>query len=315
MSNIDNCKQTVDGILKKIPGRTQEILSRRFGIGPENKSKKGYETLESIGRDFGITRERVRQIENKGLEEFKHSPYFADLQRFFLLLQNFIDEQGGLKRQDILEKTLVSEEQLRPYLLFLLKINNSFLFEPESPSFYSSWKTKKEVSDIADKVVRFLIDSMEKEKRLFSEEELLERGTKEIPKYLYINIPPHYLISYIEATKKIGKDHFNNYGPIWWPEVNPRGGKDYAYIILKAEKRPFHFCEIAKKIEDTFQKPIQTSSLHNELIKSDKFILMGRGIYGLKEWGYKEGILERPNGAKIPFFLVSGLFIILFITF
>lgn len=293
MFNINDCKQTVDGILKEMPDRTQKVLSRRFGIDPENKStNRCCETLESIGKDFGITRERVRQIENRGLEEFKRSSYFADVQRFFLFLRSFIDEQGGLKRQDILEKTLVPEEQLRPYLLFILKISNLFLFEPESSSFYSSWKTREEVSDIADRVVRFLIDLMEKEKRLFSEEELLERGTKEVPKYLHLTIPTNHLISYIEATKKIRKDQFNNYGPVWWPEVNPRGNRDYAYMILKIEKRPLHFREIAKKIEESFQRPVQAGSLHNELIKNDKFVLVGRGTYGLKEWGYKNGTVK-----------------------
>ncbi len=295
MLNINDCKQRIDGILKEMPDRDQEVLSRRFGIGPNKKivksSTNGYETLESIGRDFGVTRERVRQIENKGLEEFKHSPYFADIQRFFLFLRDFIEEQGGLKRQDLLEKTLAPEEQLRPYLLFILKIGD-FLFEPESPSFYSSWKTKEEAANIANRIVELLVDLMEKEKKPFSEEELLERGTKEILRHLHLKIPIHYLVSYVEATKKIEKNQFGKYGPAWWPEISPRGMSDCAYLILKNEKRPLHFCEIAKKIEKFFQRPIHVNSLHNELIKSDRFVLVGRGTYGLKEWGYKDGTVK-----------------------
>jgi DNA-directed RNA polymerase delta subunit len=52
-----------------------------------------------------------------------------------------------------------------------------------------------------------------------------------------------------------------------------------------------HFNEIAKTIKnsDFKRKNVTTQAIHNELIKDDRFVLIGRGIYALKEWGYSKG--------------------------
>jgi hypothetical protein len=292
MLNIVECKKTVDGILKEMPDRTQEVLSRRFGIGKTNQNLVKPQTLEEVGKDFGITRERVRQIEERGLQSFQSSPKFSNLQKPLISLKRFIDGQGGLKREDILEETFAPDTMAKPYLLFILKIGNPFFFQPDSPSFYSLWKTKEDALNLADNIVNLLIRLMEKEKRVFKEEELLERGEIEIPKTLNIRLSEDYLISYIEATKKIEENPFGEYGPAWWPEIRPRGVRDRAYLVLKKEGRPLHFKELAKTIENQLQRPVQANTLHNELIKNEEFVLMGRGIYGLKEWGYKDGTVK-----------------------
>ena len=55
-----------------------------------------------------------------------------------------------------------------------------------------------------------------------------------------------------------------------------------------------HFSEISKKIKqsDFKRKDVTTQAIHNELIKDDRFILVGRGIYALKEWGFKKGTVS-----------------------
>jgi DNA-directed RNA polymerase delta subunit len=52
-----------------------------------------------------------------------------------------------------------------------------------------------------------------------------------------------------------------------------------------------HFNEIAEAISesDFKRKDVTTQAIHNELIKDKRFILVGRGIYALKEWGFKQG--------------------------
>jgi len=69
-----------------------------------------------------------------------------------------------------------------------------------------------------------------------------------------------------------------------WPEINPRGVKDKAYIVFKKIGKPLHFDEVARLIEGSL---VQT--VHNELIKDPRFVLVGRGIYALEEWGYFPG--------------------------
>jgi len=52
------------------------------------------------------------------------------------------------------------------------------------------------------------------------------------------------------------------------------------------------FRETTKAISKTFGKKKYTAICHNEQIKDNRFILVGRGIYALKEWGYKPGIVR-----------------------
>ena len=70
--------------------------------------------------------------------------------------------------------------------------------------------------------------------------------------------------------------------------------KDKAHLVLKKEKSPKHFAEIAKLINVAgFQgKKANIQTVHNELIKDARFVLIGRGIYALSEWGYKPGTVK-----------------------
>jgi thioredoxin reductase len=51
-----------------------------------------------------------------------------------------------------------------------------------------------------------------------------------------------------------------------------------------------HFREVADAISKVFNKKIHYATCHNELIKDSRFVLVGRGMYALTEWGYKAGI-------------------------
>ena len=50
-----------------------------------------------------------------------------------------------------------------------------------------------------------------------------------------------------------------------------------------------HFREVAKSVADIFGKKAHVATIHNELIKDSRFVLVGRGYYALKEWGYEPG--------------------------
>ena len=60
-------KQIVDDVLGTLPAREAEILRMRFGINHEKAM-----TLEEVGGHYGITKERIRQIENKAIRKLRH---------------------------------------------------------------------------------------------------------------------------------------------------------------------------------------------------------------------------------------------------
>jgi hypothetical protein len=84
------------------------------------------------------------------------------------------------------------------------------------------------------------------------------------------------------------------WGLVKWPMVNPKNIRDKIYVILHDNKKPMHFNEISQAIKQSNlrRKDVTTQAIHNELIKDARFVLIGRGIYALKEWGYKKGTVS-----------------------
>lgn len=105
-----------------------------------------------------------------------------------------------------------------------------------------------------------------------------------------ISIEKETVISSLEVDKRLKKMK-NGFGLMSWRHINPRSIRDKAYIVLKEHKKPLHFIEIANKIAeaDFDKKVVTTQAVHNELIRYDQFVLVGRGLYALKEWGFKKG--------------------------
>jgi RNA polymerase primary sigma factor len=76
-------RQRINDVLRTLTYREREILKLRYGIGD------GYTyTLEEVGRIFKVTRERVRQVENKAIRKLQHP---VRRQR----LQSFLDQEEG----------------------------------------------------------------------------------------------------------------------------------------------------------------------------------------------------------------------------
>jgi DNA-directed RNA polymerase delta subunit len=101
--------------------------------------------------------------------------------------------------------------------------------------------------------------------------------------------------SYLEISKKIQANAEGQIGLRNWVEINPRGIKDKAYLVLKKEQKPLHFSQVAILIGNSpfaSQKKVHIATVHNELIKDSRFVLVGRGLYALKEWGYQPGVVK-----------------------
>jgi RNA polymerase primary sigma factor len=70
-------REQIDGVLDSLGGREKEIIRLRFGL-TDGRSR----TLEEVGREFGVTRERIRQIESKTLIKLRHPTRSAQLRDF-----------------------------------------------------------------------------------------------------------------------------------------------------------------------------------------------------------------------------------------
>ena len=290
-------------LLENLPDRTRDVLDRRFGLTNENASA---ETLEAIGKKYGLTRERVRQIEADGMKRLKDPKIIKIAAPAFDLFEAQLKSQGGAKREDLLLSE-ISEEKFRHYVYFLLTLGDLFYRCGETPDYYSFWTIKQDIYKLICSITDKIVSDFKKELKPQPKDKVLETKTKELKSILGTQISPQVLWAAIEIAKGIEENPFGEVGLVDWPEVNPRGIKDKAYIVLKKEGKPLHFGDITKKINELkFNKGKALSqTVHNELIKDQRFILVGRGIYALQEWGYKAGwvrdiIIEILNKEKNP---------------
>lgn len=263
MKNFDY-KNICFDLLANLNSKQKEIITRRFGLRKTNK-----ETLEAIGQDFGICRERVRQIQTAGMDKIK--PRTQKYDKVFQSLFAYLKSFGGLKREDILLDELGGSDN-KNEVFFLLSLKELFKRVNESNDFYSCWTIGEKYFQLAKKSVDSLYAQLKKTKKLLPLKELKT------------SLKGKVLLSALEASKKIQQNEEGFYGLSVWPEINPRGIKDKVYLVLKKNKKPLHFREVTKLIDNSH---VQT--VHNELIKDPRFVLVGRGTYALSEWGYYSG--------------------------
>lgn len=94
------------------------------------------------------------------------------------------------------------------------------------------------------------------------------------------------LYSLVQSVKNVEQNKFGQWGKADSHEIKPKTINDKIYLVLKNENRPMHFTEIATRINEVKfdKKNANPATVHNELILDGRYILTGRGMYGLKDW-------------------------------
>ncbi len=255
-------------LLQALPERNKDIVMRRYGLGGEEK-----ETLEFIGESYQVTRERVRQIENDAVKQIKEKA--VEYKDFFSIFDEKIKSFGGLKREDLFIESLNEEGGDKNYIVFLLNFVDNLVRVPETEKTYSFWAENEEVIVLVNNIIEESYQKIEEKKQALSPEDLYVRKDISFEKF----------VSSLEVSKLLAQDDEGRFGLHDWPEINPRGIRDKAYLAVKKVNKPLHFKEVTKLIGEE----ANSQTVHNELIKDPRFVLVGRGIYALSKWGYVPG--------------------------
>lgn len=289
MSNIASLKpkQVTKRILSNLSPRAYEVVVNRFGLTNEAERK----TLEAIGKKYGITRERVRQIENAAIGFIRKSENFKNEKAVFEEIKKLVETLGAIvSEQELLDH--VSKDKLtQNHIHFYLTLGNEFTKHKEDDHFKARWSVDSEISDRVHNSIKKLYESMSDDE-LISEGELVSRFLNEIKEISEEYKSEEIVKRWLTISKKINKNPLGEWGKTNSSNIKTRGIKDYAYLAMRKHGSPMHFREVAKAITDTFEKKCHTATCHNELIKDKRFVLVGRGIYALSEWGYKTGVVK-----------------------
>ena len=278
-----NYFQTYTKLTKGLSPKTKDIFDRRFGV----KTGK-IETLESIGQRLGITRERVRQIEEAGFS-FVRKNNKELLETIFKDLNAYFEKHGGFKKESTVLEDLGGKNH-KAYVLFLLTLGNEFLRVCEKKDHYDFWTAMQGGDGSVKNRLALLVSDISDHKNLLTHEELHANFASKH------NLNNESLVSYLQISKKIQPNKDGKLGLIDWPEIKPRGVKDKAFLVPKSEKAPLHFRKITQLIDgleyNLPNKKTHAQTVHNELIKDSRFVLVGRGLYALGEWGYAPGTIK-----------------------
>lgn len=290
--NVESIVQDILGTIDR--EREREIISRRFGLFDRR------ETLEQIGELLGITRERVRQLEKVVITKLKAAgedlPHIKEVEA---VLHEQLSEMGNVARTGEITKRLAPESSKtdQSRIAFLAHLAPNIAVIDDNDHFYHSIglaakHSEKTIRDHVGKVT----DAITK----IGGPTNIETIAKEIG-----NSDHRHVEALASISKNISNLH-GRWGLTKWPMVNPKNIRDKIYVILHDQKKPMHFAQIADAIKksDFKRKDVTTQAIHNELIKDGRFVLIGRGIYALKEWGYKKGtvadviaqVLKKENG-------------------
>ncbi|MBU1015085.1 hypothetical protein KKI17_01440 [Patescibacteria group bacterium] len=282
-------------LLKGFDERTRAVLERRFGLSGQEP-----ETLEAIGSSWDITRERVRQIAVSGLAEArgeaKRKGDGVGLTRLLASVKDALKGFGHVKREDLLLEALQAGTS-RPHVLFLMCIGEGLVPYRETGEYHAYWSSRNDMGTELLQLLRLLHGELADKGRSLGERELLLR-TKDL-RGLPQGLSPRGFVSALEVSKELMKGYDGTWGLRSWPETNPKGVREKAYLALKQAGEPLHFRDIASRVERLQEllfpeaaKPVLSQTVHNELIKDERFVLVGRGIYGLIEWGYLKGTVR-----------------------
>lgn len=265
--------------------REREIITRRFGLYDRR------ETLEQIGELLGITRERVRQLEKAILIRLKiaaeegKTDTVAQLEKAFI---RTLSEMGRAARIADLADALygkATDQKQRAHVAFIATLAPNLTVIDENDHYHQAvsvaeYGDEKKLKGRVDEIVKLIKEAKEPQ----TVDQLYDKLSYEHPAQVAALASISKQLAHLKDTWGLAK----------WPTVNPKNIRDKIYVILADNGKPMHFSDIAKAIKDSAfkRKDVTTQAIHNELIKDKRFVLIGRGIYALDNWGYSKGTVS-----------------------
>lgn len=280
--------QIVDNLLILLSEKECKVIVKRFNLDGQGKK-----TLEEIGQEFAVTRERIRQIEKNALSKMKRNVFNTALSGLHQFIQKLVHSNGGLlKKQNLVKeiKSLLPADQdlQRNQLDLSLALHEEIEAIGNTINFHPYLRER----EIPEYSLKFAANNLVNQLHKYGDIKNLTKIHKDLtPVFEEVNFNIVQVKSLIEIDKRIKLLDDNSVGLTEWRHIHPRTLRDKIFFILRNSGDPMHFLDISKQIEKAKfdNREVNTQAVHNELIRNKHFVLIGRGIYALEEWGYEKG--------------------------
>ena len=317
----------LDNLFNILRDKERAVLKMRFGLADGKKvTLEAIGDSYNLTRERIRQIENSAVSKIKKHEEFdKYTASLRDVINNLLEEHGGIMEHNYLIDNLSYLSLLANSEQkanaaaLKNHYSFILTklLSEMFDYVPENGHYNDLWKLKFASTDHLQEMLEFMLQKLAELKavlktaeiiRLIKESEVYKKYEERLKVSNNFDIShlvesEHFeesadivnehkaLYSLLRASKNLRQNKFGQWGIKDWPEVTPKTVNHKIYLIIKNYGQPLHFREIADKINSIGfdRKTANAATVHNELILDDKYILIGRGIYALKEWGYANG--------------------------
>lgn len=289
IARLTEVRELINNLLILLSPKEKHIIENRYSL-----NDRPHATLEKIGREFGVTRERIRQIEKNALKKLARNVVNTPLHNINLIGNEVIKKYDGVLLEDKIfseilamssDPNAVSISALR----LSLELDANLERIPNTIHFYPYFKVKtvdgRLISQVCEETAVFLA--------VKKEVQPLDFAVGFVEKKIGKRISRQLLHSCAELSRKL-KLVKKGVGLSTWRHINPRTLRDKILFILNEIRKPMHYVEISNRIAEAKfdRKVINVQAVHNELIRDELFVLIGRGIYALRTWGYEDGTVS-----------------------
>lgn len=278
-------KERIEQLLVLLSEKERIVVEKRFSLNTDKRF-----TLEEIGQEFNVTRERVRQIEKNALQKLRRNVENYDVISINNQVYELLKQNGGIMVEDELVSAILSTAPSTGFsdVQFILSLDKRFTRVPNTIGYkpYARFSTFEDsfIEAVSAKITEVLREKREVEKA----SALAAAVRKTVPGAETLEDNFFISLCIVNKSLKVVKD---TVGLMEWRHINPRTLRDKIYYVLRQKKEPMHFVDIGNMIVSSNfdRKGLNMQAVHNELIRHKDFVLIGRGIYALKEWGYSHG--------------------------
>lgn len=291
-----NPAEIVGQILKLLQTKEGDVLRRRFGLDGQAP-----ETLEEIGKTFHVTRERIRQIERSAKQKLLHDKNAqATLHPVEQLVTTFLTNSGGMVDDETLAHHFLQySTETKTNIQTLDFLFRELFADKISPvradkEFRPAWRLKLSSLELIRETITVLVDVISKAGHPLSQPEILTAFRQtEFARHHEHQLTDDGILAALGISQSLGRNPFGDYGLSTWGSILPRRMHDKIYLVLRKHGKPLHFTEITRLINEAGfgRRKAYPPTVHNELILNEQYVLVGRGTYALREWGYEPGVV------------------------
>ncbi|MFC1625870.1 DNA-directed RNA polymerase subunit alpha C-terminal domain-containing protein [Patescibacteria group bacterium] len=269
--------------------RSMDILKRRYGLGTGEK-----ETLEEIGKSYGVTRERIRQIQKRAVKKIQHPSTKGRLQTIGLVEEMMY--KNGIVLSDYEADSLV------PKYFDNTSYDGSSFLDLLSDI---GWVQKNRIGDVnlyapkniisktnISKLTDEIYDFIKNEKKLIPIEVIITHFKEKYYDVVNNANLSQLILRLCRLDPRIEEKLPNKLG-LYSSHPSVRDWRNHMVDILSNENTPLHFTEICEEVNAILRlmgdKRLDVRRVHSILIENVEFSHTGvRGTYGLTKWGLRK---------------------------